>query len=86
MKSVLIALSLFSMNLAVASPIIQEEILNSWGYETVKANTIKQSIKRIKGFPWRGNQTYYPRFTLRRQCFESGAEASNKDRGKNLAA
>ncbi|SMF63820.1 hypothetical protein SAMN02745866_04096 [Alteromonadaceae bacterium Bs31] len=58
-----------------AEVIVQEMVLNKWGYESTSIDQKWQSIKRIKGERWSDNEVYYPRFTLSKSCYSSENDA-----------
>ena len=67
----IIALLLFSNFPVYASNnrVIPEEVVQSWGYQTVSLKK-HQMIKSLKKLPGSG-EAFYPRFFFKKECFSS---------------
>ena len=66
----------FLTNVEASDRIVDEETVESWGYQTVRLGP-NQKIRRIKKYV-SGGKNYYARFYLWRDCYESADAAKSE--------
>ena len=90
MKNYIFILILISMNSWSKDLIVPENIVDSWGFKTIEVTEYGQMIWSNSSFQV-GGQTYYPRYYLRKECYETETRAkevyllksSTKSNGKD---